>query len=120
MVRLDRANRFHAVSAFADSFAVEAGCVLATKQEASAEVDRLFPLSLGAEGSRRIGGGSAANAGGTAALRYGLTRELVLGLEVAPPDGTVLHRLRRLRKDATSTADGGSFESMAAAAVQDR
>jgi FAD/FMN-containing dehydrogenase len=101
VVRLDRMNRILAVSPLANSISVEAGCILATIQGAAAEVDRLFPLSLGAEGSCQIGGNIATNAGGTAVLRYGPTRELVLGLEVVLPDGTVLDRLQRLRKNAS-------------------
>jgi FAD/FMN-containing dehydrogenase len=101
VVRLDRMNRVRAVSPLANSITVEAGCILATIQDAAAEVDRLFPLSLGAEGSCQIGGNIATNAGGTAVLRYGPTRELVLGLEVVLPDGTVLDRLQRLRKNAS-------------------
>ncbi|RVT95365.1 FAD-binding oxidoreductase [Rhodovarius crocodyli] len=101
VIRLDRLNKVRAVSALANSMTVEAGCILADVQKAAEEVDRLFPLSLGAEGSCMIGGNIATNAGGTAVLRYGPTRELVLGLEVVLPDGTVLDRLRRLRKDAS-------------------
>ena len=101
VLRLDRMNRIRALSPVANSITVEAGCILAEVQRAAEEVDRLFPLSLGAEGSCQIGGNIATNAGGTAVLRYGPTRELVLGLEVVLPDGTVLDRLRRLRKDAS-------------------
>jgi FAD/FMN-containing dehydrogenase len=101
VVRLDRMNLVRAVSPLANSITVEAGCILATIQDAAAGVDRLFPLSLGAEGSCQIGGNIATNAGGTAVLRYGPTRELVLGLEVVLPDGTVLDRLQRLRKNAS-------------------
>ncbi|UFN47821.1 FAD-binding oxidoreductase [Roseomonas sp. OT10] len=101
VVRLDRLNRVRAVSPLANSITVEAGCILQTVQAAAEAVDRLFPLSLGAEGSCQIGGNIATNAGGTAVLRYGNTRELVLGLEVVLPDGTVLDRLHRLRKNST-------------------
>ncbi|MCB4823527.1 FAD-binding oxidoreductase [Roseicella aerolata] len=101
VLRLDRMNRIRAVSPLANSITVEAGCILQRIQEAAAEVDRLFPLSLGAEGSCQIGGNIATNAGGTAVLRYGPTRELVLGLEVVLPDGTVLDRLQGLRKNAS-------------------
>src|SRR3712207_9339826 len=101
VVRLDRMNRIRAVSPLANSVTVEAGCILANIQQAAEEVDRLFPLSLGAEGSCQIGGNIATNAGRTAVLRYGPTRELVLGLEVVLPDGTVLDRLQRLRKNAS-------------------
>src|SRR6185503_14147522 len=63
--------------------------------------DRLFPLSLGAQGSCEIGGNLSTNAGGTGVLRYGNTRDLVLGLEVVLPDGRIWNGLRRLRKDNT-------------------
>src|SRR5205807_687285 len=80
---------------------VEAGCILAQLQEAAAEADQLFPLSLGAEGSCQIGGNLSTNAGGIAVLRYGNTRELTLGLEVVLPDGRIWDGLRALRKDNT-------------------
>jgi len=80
---------------------VESGCVLSAVQSAAAAADRLFPLSLGAEGSCQIGGNIATNAGGTAVLRYGTMRDLVLGLEAVLPDGRVLDVLRSLRKDNT-------------------
>jgi FAD/FMN-containing dehydrogenase len=80
---------------------VEAGCILAHLQQAAAEADRLFPLSLGAEGSCQIGGNLSTNAGGIAVLRYGNTRELTLGLEVVLPDGRIWDGLRGLRKDNT-------------------
>ncbi|WP_300062461.1 FAD-binding oxidoreductase [uncultured Roseobacter sp.] len=79
----------------------EAGAVLADVQAAAAAVDRLFPLSLASEGSARIGGNLATNAGGTAVLRYGNARELCLGLEAVLPDGQIWHGLKRLRKDNT-------------------
>jgi FAD/FMN-containing dehydrogenase len=78
---------------------VQAGCLLAKAQAAALEVDRLFPLSLGAEGSCQIGGNIATNAGGTGVLRYGNMRDLVLGLEVVLPDGRIWNGLRTLRKD---------------------
>ncbi len=80
---------------------VEAGCILANIQQAAAEVDRLFPLSLGGEGSCVIGGNISTNAGGINVLRYGNTRDLVLGLEAVLPDGRVWNGLRGLRKDNT-------------------
>src|SRR4029077_2096354 len=80
---------------------VEAGCILADLQRAAAEADRLFPLSLGAEGGCPIGGNLSTNAGGIAVLRYGNTRELVLGVEVVLPDGRIWDGLRGLRKDNT-------------------
>jgi FAD/FMN-containing dehydrogenase len=79
----------------------EAGCVLGALQAAAERADRLFPLSLAAEGSCQLGGNISTNAGGTAVLRYGTTRDLVLGLEVVLPDGRVYEGLRGLRKDNT-------------------
>ena len=79
----------------------EAGVILANAQNAAAEAGRLFPLSLGAEGSCTIGGNLSTNAGGTGALAYGVARELVLGLEVVLADGRVLNNLRKLKKDNT-------------------
>jgi D-lactate dehydrogenase (cytochrome) len=75
--------------------------VLQVAQQRAAEVDRLFPLSLGAEGSCTIGGNLSTNAGGTAALAYGVAREMALGLEVVLADGRVLHALSKLKKDNT-------------------
>jgi FAD/FMN-containing dehydrogenase len=80
---------------------VEAGCVLANIQQAAREAGRLFPLSLGAEGSCQIGGNLSTNAGGVNVLRYGNTRDLVLGLQVVLPDGRLWDGLRGLRKDNT-------------------
>ncbi|MEQ1800457.1 MAG: FAD-binding oxidoreductase [Gammaproteobacteria bacterium] len=79
----------------------EAGCVLADVQSAAAAAGRLFPLSLAAEGSCQLGGNISTNAGGTAVLRFGTMRDLVLGLEVVLADGRVLDVLRGLRKDNT-------------------
>jgi FAD/FMN-containing dehydrogenase len=101
VVNLSRMNRVRSIDALDNTMTVEAGCVLATLQELAAKHDRLFPLSLGAEGSCEIGGNLSTNAGGTGVLRYGNTRELVLGLEVVLPDGRVWDGLRALRKDNT-------------------
>jgi FAD/FMN-containing dehydrogenase len=101
IVNLSRMNRVRSVDAANNTMTVEAGCVLASLQQAADEADRLFPLSLGAEGSCEIGGNLSTNAGGTGVLRYGNTRELVLGLEVVLPDGRVWDGLRSLRKDNT-------------------
>jgi FAD/FMN-containing dehydrogenase len=78
---------------------VEAGMILADVQAEAARLGRLFPLSLASEGSCRIGGNLAANAGGTAVLRYGNARDLCLGLEAVLPDGSIFNGLKRLRKD---------------------
>lgn len=99
VLSLARMKRVRLVDAHNYTLTVEAGCVLAEVQRAAAEQDRLFPLSLGSEGSCQIGGNLSTNAGGTAVLRYGMARELVLGLEVVLPDGRVLDDLSGLRKN---------------------
>lgn len=99
VVSLERLNTIREVNPDDNSITVEAGCVLAAVQEAARAVDRYFPLSLGAEGSCQIGGNLATNAGGTSVLRYGNTRDLVLGIEAVLPDGRVWNGLRTLRKD---------------------
>ena len=83
-----------------DAMTVEAGVTLLEAQELAKEKDR-FPLSLAAEGSATIGGVISTNAGGTAVLRYGMMRDLVLGIEAVMPDGQVFNGLKRLRKDNT-------------------
>jgi FAD/FMN-containing dehydrogenase len=94
-------NKIRSIDALNNTLTVDAGCVLAAIQGTAAEVDRLFPLSLGAEGSCQIGGNLSTNAGGVNVLRYGNTRDLVLGLEVVLPDGRIWDGLRSLRKDNT-------------------
>jgi D-lactate dehydrogenase (cytochrome) len=101
VLALARMNRVREVDAANFSITAEAGCVLADLQRAAAEAGRYFPLSLGAEGSCQIGGNLSTNAGGLAALRYGVARELTLGLEVVLPDGRVIEGLKSLRKDNT-------------------
>ena len=101
VLALKRMNRVREIDAANFSITVEAGCVLADVQRAAAHADRYFPLSLGAEGTCQIGGNLSTNAGGLAAVRYGVARELVLGLEVVLPDGRVLDGLKSLRKDNT-------------------
>lgn len=99
VLSLTRMNRILELNPANDSMIVEAGCVLQSIQEAAAREGRLFPLSLGAEGSCQIGGNLATNAGGTNVLRYGNARDLVLGLEVVLSDGRVWNGLRVLRKN---------------------
>ncbi|CAB3849586.1 FAD-binding oxidoreductase [Achromobacter deleyi] len=101
VLSLVRMNRIRAVDLDGDTITVEAGCVLQAVQDAARQAGRLFPLSLGAEGSCTIGGNLATNAGGTQVLRYGNARELALGLEVVTPQGEIWHGLRSLRKDNT-------------------
>jgi FAD/FMN-containing dehydrogenase len=101
LLSLGRMNRVRAIDPVDFTITVEAGAVLADVQRAAEAVDRLFPLSLGAEGSCQIGGNLSTNAGGIAVLRYGNMRDLTLGLEVVLPDGRVWDGLRALRKDNT-------------------
>ena len=101
VIALTRLNRIRAVDADNNSITVEAGCTLHAVQQAAREIDRLFPLSLAAEGSATIGGNLATNAGGVQVLRYGNARELCLGLEVVLADGRIWNGLRALRKDNT-------------------
>ena len=101
VVSTARLRRVRDIDILNDTMTVEAGVVLKEIQTAAAEHDRLFPLSLGAEGSCQIGGNISTNAGGIQVLRYGNTRNLVLGLEVVLPDGRVWDGLRGLRKDNT-------------------
>lgn len=96
-----RLNRIRALDAINRTITVEAGVILSDVQRAADEADALFPLSLAAEGSCRIGGNLATNAGGIAVLRYGNARDLVLGLEVVLADGRILPGLSGLRKDNT-------------------
>lgn len=101
LLSLARLNRVRQVDAVNRTMTVDAGCILQHIQEAAAAEGCLFPLSLAAEGSCTIGGNLATNAGGTAVLRYGNTRELCLGLEVVTPQGEIWSGLRGLRKDNT-------------------
>jgi FAD/FMN-containing dehydrogenase len=101
VLALSRMRRIRDVDPANNAIEVEAGCVLRTVQEAAAAAGRSYPVSLGAEGSCQIGGTIATNAGGTGVLRYGSTRDNVLGLEVVLPDGEVWNGLNRLRKNNT-------------------
>jgi FAD/FMN-containing dehydrogenase len=96
-----RMNKIREVDASANTMTVESGVILQHAQEAAAKHDRLFPLSLGAEGSCTIGGNLSTNAGGTQVLAYGNTRDLVLGIEVVLAGGKILRGLRKLKKDNT-------------------
>ncbi len=96
-----RMNKIREVDADSNTMTVESGVILQNAQEAAAKHNRLFPLSLGAEGSCTIGGNLSTNAGGTQVLAYGNTRDLVLGIEVVLADGSILRGLRKLKKDNT-------------------
>jgi FAD/FMN-containing dehydrogenase len=99
VLSLNRLNRIRAVDPANDTITVDAGCVLQTVHDAASAAKRLFPLSLGAEGSCTIGGNLATNAGGSAVLRYGTARDLCLGLEVVTAHGEIWDGLKGLRKD---------------------
>jgi FAD/FMN-containing dehydrogenase len=101
VMSLRRMNRIRRVEPLNNSLVVEAGCILKEIQLAAESVDRYFPLSLGSEGSCTIGGNLSTNAGGVNVLRYGMTRDLALGLEVVLADGRVISSLSALRKDNT-------------------
>ncbi|HEU0197303.1 MAG TPA: FAD-binding oxidoreductase, partial [Nevskiaceae bacterium] len=101
VIALERMRAIRNVDAQNATLTVEAGCTLAQVQQAAAAAGLCFPLSLGAEGSCRIGGNLSTNAGGVAVLHYGTARALTLGLEVVLPDGRVWNGLRRLRKNNT-------------------
>ena len=101
VLSLARLNRVREIDVLNNTMTVEAGCILQSLQEAACEAGRLFPLSLGAEGSCTIGGNLSTNAGGVAVLRFGNARELCLGLEVVTAQGEIWNGLRGLRKDNT-------------------
>ncbi|MDU1671231.1 MAG: FAD-binding oxidoreductase, partial [Bradyrhizobium sp.] len=104
VLSLSRMNRIRKIDPIGQTVVVDAGAVLAKVQDAARDAGLLFPLSLGSEGSCTVGGNLAANAGGVAVLRYGVMRELTLGLEVVLPDGRIWDGLRALRKDNTGYA----------------
>jgi FAD/FMN-containing dehydrogenase len=101
VISMKRMDRIREVDAASNTMTCDAGVVLQVAQQRAAAVDRLFPLSLGAEGSCTIGGNLSTNAGGTTALAYGVAREMALGVEVVLADGRVLNLLSKLKKDNT-------------------
>ena len=101
LISTERLRAVREVAPLDDAIVVEAGVTLAAVQEAAASAHRFFPLSLASEGTATIGGLVSTNAGGTAVLRYGTMRDLVLGLEAVLPNGAVFHGLKRLRKDVS-------------------
>jgi FAD/FMN-containing dehydrogenase len=101
VLSLQRLARIRSLDALNYSLLAEAGCTLQAVQTAAADAARCFPLSLGSEGSCQIGGNLSTNAGGTSVLRYGMMRDLVLGLEVVLADGRILPCAQALRKDNT-------------------
>jgi FAD/FMN-containing dehydrogenase len=101
VVSTRRLDKIRDIDTASNTMTCESGVVLQIAQQKASEMDRLFPLSLGAEGSCTIGGNLSTNAGGTAALAYGVAREMALGLEVVLADGRVLNGLSKLKKDNT-------------------
>ncbi|MEM9787661.1 MAG: FAD-binding oxidoreductase [Pseudomonadota bacterium] len=101
LISTERLNAVRAIYPNENVLIAEAGVILADVQQAAMDADRLFPLSLAAEGTARIGGNLSTNAGGLGVLRYGNARDLCLGIEAVLPDGTILNGLSRLRKDNT-------------------
>ena len=101
VVSMRRLDKIRDIDTASNTMTCEAGVVLQIAQQRASEVDRLFPLSLGAEGSCTIGGNLSTNAGGTTALAYGVAREMALGLEVVLADGRILNALSKLKKDNT-------------------
>jgi FAD/FMN-containing dehydrogenase len=101
LLSLRRMNRIRQIDAAADAIAAEGGVILAHLQDAARAAGRLFPLSLASQGSATVGGLISTNAGGVHVLRYGMMRDLVLGIEAVLPNGEVLHGLKALRKDNT-------------------
>ncbi len=99
LLSLERMNRIREIDTTGAVAVVDAGCVLADVQEAARDGGRLFPLSLASEGSARIGGVLATNAGGVGVLRYGNARDLCLGVEAVMADGSVMHGLSHVLKD---------------------
>jgi FAD/FMN-containing dehydrogenase len=99
LLSLERMNKIREVDPVADVIVADGGAILADVQKAAEAHGRLFPLSLGSEGSCRIGGNLSTNAGGTAVIAYGNMRQLCLGLEVVLPTGEIWDGLRRLKKD---------------------
>ena len=101
ILSLEKMNKILDIDPINFTMTLEAGCILSEVQDAAQKCDRIFPLSLAAEGSCQIGGNLSTNAGGTAVLHYGNAKELVLGLEVVLANGTIMSSLKQLRKDNT-------------------
>lgn len=99
VVSLERMTTIREIDPDSLAMALDAGVILADAQKAAEEVGLMLPISLGSEGSARVGGIVSTNAGGLSALRYGVARDLVLGLEVVLPDGRILDRMLKLRKN---------------------
>jgi len=101
VLSLERMTQIREIDALSMCISVDAGAILKDVQDAAAGAGLLLPLSLGAEGSCRIGGNIGTNAGGLSVLRYGMTRDLLLGIEAVLPDGSIVSDMRKLRKNNT-------------------
>lgn len=101
ILSLDRMRAIRSIDTIGNTLVAEAGCILGNLRRAAEDKRRLLPLSLAAEDSCQLGGNLSTNAGGVNVVRYGMTRELVLGLEAVLPNGEIFHGLRTLRKDNT-------------------
>ena len=101
VISLERMNKIKEINKIDQSITVEAGLILSNLQKECEENNLFFPLSLASEGSCSVGGNIATNAGGVAVLHYGNTRELVMGLEIVLPNGSVINNLKTLIKDNT-------------------
>lgn len=99
VLSMTRMNKIRSIDALAQTMEVEAGCVLATAQQAAQNADLMLPISFAAEGSAQIGGVIATNAGGINVVRYGMARQRILGLEIVLADGQIVSGLRHLQKD---------------------
>ena len=101
VLSLDRMNRIRSIDTISNTLVADAGCILGNLRRAAQEAGRMLPLSLAAEDSSQIGGNLATNAGGVNVVRYGMARELVLGIEAVLPNGEIFNGLQTLRKDNT-------------------
>src|SRR5690606_29524099 len=101
VLSLDRMNQLRSIDTIANTLVADAGCILGNLRRAAKEAGRLLPLSLAAEDSSQIGGNVATNAGGVNVVRYGMARDLVLGIEAVLPNGDIFNGLQTLRKDNT-------------------
>ncbi len=101
VLSLDRMNRIRSIDTISNTLVADAGCILGNLRRAAQEAGRMLPLSLAAEDSSQIGGNLATNAGGVNVVRYGMARELVLGIEAELPNGEIFNGLQTLRKDNT-------------------
>jgi FAD/FMN-containing dehydrogenase len=99
LISLERMNQIEEIDPIGQTMTVQAGVPLQTVQEAADSAGFMFPLDIGARGSCQIGGNLATNAGGNRVLRYGMARDLVLGLEVVLADGTIITSMNQMMKN---------------------